>query len=369
MKKHVFYLIVIITIITVAYVLQVQAQNNITYPIAELGGCKNKTECKAYCDQIDHIQQCINFAEQHNLLSAQEIKEARKIAKVGTGPGGCTSKAACQAYCDNIQHINECLQFAEEHDIIPKSEIAEARKVAKAVNAGVKFPGGCTSKASCDAYCSVAAHMEECLNFAEAAGLISQKELKEAKKVLPFMLRGEMPGGCTAKASCDAYCAVTAHMEECLNFAEKAGFISKKEAAEARRMLPFMLSGQMPGGCTDKTSCDAYCKNPDHTDECIDFAVKAGLMNKTEAAMIKKMKGFMQQGGPGGCQSKEECEAYCSRPGHEQECQAFAEKYGLERPNGQMRKGGPGGCSSEEECHTYCSQPEHEDECRISSEQ
>ena len=36
--------------------------------------------------------------------------------------------------------------------------------------------------------------MEECIGFAEKSGMLKGKELEEAKKILPFIKSGETPG-------------------------------------------------------------------------------------------------------------------------------------------------------------------------------
>ena len=62
---------------------------DVSFPIAELGGCTDKGECKAYCDDIAHLNECVSFAETHGLMSNEEAAHARAFAAVGSvGPGG-----------------------------------------------------------------------------------------------------------------------------------------------------------------------------------------------------------------------------------------------------------------------------------------
>src|SRR3989344_5759140 len=72
----------------------------------------------------------------------------------------------------------------------------------------VEFPvaelGNCQSKEECEVYCKDGAHIEECIAFAEAAGFMSQEELEDAKRVAPLMARGEMPGGCRPREEGEA---------------------------------------------------------------------------------------------------------------------------------------------------------------------
>lgn len=262
----------------------------VNFPVAELGGCSGRQECQAFCNNIENISVCVDFAEEHNLMSAQDAVQARKFAKAGgVGPGECTSKDECETYCRTIDHIEECVAFAEKYGVLPDKELKEAQAIASYIRAGGKMPGGCNSKAECEAYCEEAAHMKECLDFAEVLGLIPPAELAEARKVMPFMMRGETPGGCTSKQECDVYCKSVEHMEECLNFAEQAGLIGAEELKMARKVLPFMLRGETPGGCLSKEECEAYCSQPPHFLECLDFAGKAGIMNPIEVKMLKRL--------------------------------------------------------------------------------
>jgi len=157
---------------------------------------------------------------------------------------------------------------------------------------------------------------------------------------------GKGPGNCRGKEECEAYCEDPTHAEECINFALEYGFISPEEAENAKKMLAAGLTGG-PGGCRGKEECEAYCDDPAHFVECIDFAEKAGFISPEEA---QKMKEMMQQAppdmppegippgeippemmppseipvGPGGCRSETECIQYCSQPEHFKECQKFA---------------------------------------------
>jgi hypothetical protein len=347
---------------------QEEMLTQITFPIPELGNCQNKEECKAFCDLPENIEVCLEFAEAHNLLPKEEIEIARKMLKLGEteGPGGCRGKEECEAYCNDISHIEECITFAEKHGLMPPGELEEAKKVAAAIKRGIK-PPNCRNKAECDVYCSQPEHMEECITFAEAAGLIPPEEVEEAKKVLAAIRKGVKPPPCRGKEECDIYCSVPEHLEECLTFAEAAGFITPEEAIMIRK-----TGGKGPGGCRGKEECEAYCQDPAHAKECIDFAEKYGFMSPEEAEMARRMLAKGITAGPGGCKSKEECEAYCNELSHMAECIDFAEKLGLMAPEEAVKArkmaemgitSGPGGCQGEEECRLYCEDPAHTREC------
>jgi len=109
---------------------------DVAFPVAELGNCANKEECKTYCDDVENIAVCVGFAERHGLMSGEELQEAKQVVQ--------------------------------------------------ALSQGAALPGGCRSKAECDAYCQVGSNIEECIAFAEAAGFLTGEELQEAKQSRKF---------------------------------------------------------------------------------------------------------------------------------------------------------------------------------------
>lgn len=316
------------------------SEADITYPISELGNCETKQACFAYCDDTVHLNACLSFADQHNLMSQGELTKARKFQSVGAvGPGGCTSERQCKTYCENVNNIEECLSFAQQHGFMEEEELAEAKKVQAALQAGAQLPGGCTGKSSCEAYCSDMNHMRECIAFAETAGFMSPEELREAKQVLKALDAGlTLPGNCRGERECDVYCQDENHAQECVEFALAAGFIPPEEADEARKMMSLMREGKMPKACRQgKEACEAYCSDPENTQECTTFFIEAGFMTPEEAEMFKKTGGK----GPGDCKGEKECNAYCNNPANQEACFAFASEHGLipEEELGHIREG------------------------------
>lgn len=303
-------------------------KDDIVFPVAELGNCQNEQECRAYCDDPKNITQCVAFAEKYSLFSERELEKAKKFQDIGAvGPGGCTSERSCETYCSDITNIEECLAFAEQNGFMEEDELGEARKVAQALRQGAQLPGGCTGKDSCEEYCSDSSHMKECVEFAEKAGFMSSEELKEAKQVLRALDAGvAFPGNCKGKNECEAYCEDSSHMEECVNFGIAAGFIPPEEAEQVRKILPLMKAGKMPGACQKgKEQCEAYCGKEENIEECTTFFTEAGFMTQEEAQMFQKTRGK----GPGNCKGREECESFCNNPENQETCFAFAKEHGL----------------------------------------
>ena len=159
-----------------------QVTPEISYPVAELGNCADKAACKVYCDEPGNIDACLSFAEKNNLMSKEEIKVAKNFKKTGmTGPGGCKGKDECKTYCNGPEHMDECITFAEKNGLKSSEQLEEAKKVKAAIAKGIK-PPACGGKDACDAYCSSAEHVEECVGFGEAAGIISKEEAERIRK-------------------------------------------------------------------------------------------------------------------------------------------------------------------------------------------
>tara|TARA_Y100000034_G_scaffold117927_1_gene158037 strand:+ start:1084 stop:2592 length:1509 start_codon:yes stop_codon:yes gene_type:complete len=266
--------------------------DDITYPIAELDNCGSESECLAYCDEPGNLGQCLDFAEAHSLMTPGEIEHARVFQSIGAiGPGGCTGQEECEIYCDDIAHIDECIAFGEEHGLIPPGELEEAKKVAEALQAGATLPGGCSSKDECEVYCEDPGHIDECIAFAEAAGFMHPDELEEAKKFADLMKEGDTPGGCRGKEECEAYCDSDRHFEECILFAEKAGVIPPEELEMIKK-----TGGRGPGGCRGRDECDAFCNNTANQEACFAFAQEHGLLSDKDLARSREGIDRIQEG-------------------------------------------------------------------------
>ncbi len=370
MRQLVLSVLILVPAVFISYSLVAQASlADVVFPVAELGNCGDEVECKEYCDNSENVAACLAFAEKYELMSPEEIKGAKKFVEVGPGPGGCTTKAACESYCEDMNHIEECVAFAEKNGLMPADKLAEAKKVQILLKQGAKLPGGCTDEKSCDNYCSDPSHMEECIAFAETAGFIPEKELADAKKMLQAIRNGATPPPCRGKEECDAYCAEPGNFEQCISFAEAAGFVSKEDAERARK-----TGGKGPGGCQNKEECDAFCQNPVNQETCFNFAKENGLISEEDLRQMEEGKQKMAEGlnqappavveclkSTVGEEVLERAKSGAAMPSREL---GEAMKSCFEKSMGEMGPPpdsfvGPGGCTNEEECRNYClSNPE-----------
>ena len=329
---------IISSVIFISNVLaQAGAGANIQYPVAELGNCSDESACRMYCDNPENANICLDFAERNNLMSKQEIKIAKNFVATGSkGPGNCNGKKECETFCNDIAHIDECIAFAENNNLIPSQELEEAKKVQATIKRGVK-PPPCGNKKQCDIYCNESEHMEECISFGAEAGFIQGKELEDAQKMLSALRRGIKPLPCRGRNECDEYCSNPDNMEKCMTFAMEAGFMSDKEKEDSQKILQAIRKGVKPPACKGKEECDVYCNEESHFEECMNFAEAAGFMTAEDAAMARKTGGK----GPGDCKGKEECEAFCNNPDNQETCFNFGKEYGLipEEDLRQMEEG------------------------------
>ena len=201
----------------------------------------------------------------------------------------------------------------------------DLRQILAAKDSGVRFPGDCNTRYRCIEYCEQSENAIECVNFAEDAGFISHDEAEQARKWLPLILRGVTPGQCDSAEECEAYCEDTDNALECMEFAVKYEILPPDELEILRKILPFMRAGTMPGGCRTKDECEAYCTADGHFEECLDLGLALGVIKPGEVDLIRKSGGK----GPGGCRSSKDCEAFCTKPENQKECTDFAVKIGL----------------------------------------
>lgn len=259
-----------------------------------------------------------------NVDSASSLQEAPKIIFPVAELGSCKDQAECFAYCEIPENNKACFAFAEKYQLLTEEEMRVAEKV-QGVDGG---PGGCKSKDECETYCDDVSNIDECVAFAEENGLMKGKELEEAKKVQTALKGGgKLPGGCRNKTSCEDYCQSGEHMEECLAFAEASGFLSSEELEQAKKFMPLMKEGLAPGGCKSKDECEAYCEGDEHFEECISFAEKNGMIPEEERKNIEAFKKAGGQG-PGGCKGRQ-CRMFCENPDNQEICFQWAKENGL----------------------------------------
>ena len=331
------------------------ALDTIQYPIQELGNCTNKSSCKLFCDATAHSEACLRFAEKHSMMSQKELTNAKQFQNNGmVGPGGCEGQNACEQYCGDSTHLDECIVFAKKNGMMSDKQLQESEKVLAAIKKGIK-PPACSGPKQCNTYCSNPAHMEECMAFSIAAGVIPEGQKEQMQKTLEAIRQGAKPPSCqptpppdqidqpvqseSGLESCDTYCST--HTEECMSFALATGTVPDNEKEQMQKSLDAIKRGIKPPSCRPKPQmtphnkpdqfgkdlqdCDQYCADSNHVEECVNFSVAMGNMTEKQAQSAIKNGNK----GPGGCIGKEACNAFCDNPDNQDTCFNFGKDNGM----------------------------------------
>ncbi len=365
------------------------------------GGCAGKDECNNFCNNVANIDECVAYAEKNNLMSPGELEEAKKVQaaiKRGVKPPPCGNKKQCDIYCEESEHMEECVAFGIEAGFIQGKELEDSQKMLAAIKKGAK-PPPCKGKEACDVYCSSPDNIEACMTFAKAAGFMTPEEEQNSEKMISAIKKGVKPPQCKGKEACDAYCSEDSHIDECINFSIAAGFMNEKDAEMAKR-----TKGKGPGSCKGKDECEAFCNNPDNQETCFNFGKENGLIPEEDLKRMEegkqkfqdslqqvpptvmdclnsevgtglmekfksggamppkdigdKMKTCYEKTRPSGSEGQGEPGAGGDIPpaGQVNPDQKFQPGPGTTNPGGQMmpQQAGPGGCKGPEKCKVYC---------------
>lgn len=172
------------------------------------GGCSSLSACQTYCSDSTHRDECVAFAQKNNLLSKSQKDEVNKTQKLqtlissGKGPGGCSSVSECKTYCSDSTHRDECVAFAKTAGVITSTD---AERIQQIPTAG---PGGCDSPEACAAFCNNSANVDTCISFAKDHGILKPGEdtqirdgISASREVLqaPLEARNCFPKGIEAQ--------------------------------------------------------------------------------------------------------------------------------------------------------------------------
>jgi hypothetical protein len=332
-----------------------QTPSSLQYPIKELGDCQSKEDCSVFCDKPENSDACLTFAGQHNLMSSNEVAVAKKFIDNGmVGPGGCKGQDKCSQYCGNSDHLEECTNFAQKNGMMSDQQLQDSKKVLAAMKNGLK-PPACSGPQQCNAYCGSPKHMEECMTFSLAAGIVPDDQKAQMQKTLDAMKQGIKPPACQPTPPPD-----------------QAGQLSQVNQSSGLE------------------SCDTYCGNPSHTEECMTFSLAAGMVPDSQKAQMQKTLDVLKQGiKPPACQPNQpnqsvqpsqanqpsqsgqglqSCDEYCSDSSHVEECVKFSVAVGNmteTQAQSAIKTGGkgPGGCVGKDACDTFCNNPDNQDTC------
>ena len=214
------------------------------------GGCRGE-ECRTYCEDKSHREECLNFAEEHGFISQEEVARMRKFQAIEAegGPGGCKGDE-CRVYCEEESHRDECFAFARENGLLQEEEIEDYETGLK-IREKIKEsggPGGCTSENECRQYCSDISHVEECVEFGAAQTGKSPDEVRQMLE--EFERHKERLQNSPSFREFDGE-----------GF---GGFEDRERGEFENDQMEWEGQFQGPGGCDSEESCRRFCmENPE----------------------------------------------------------------------------------------------------------
>lgn len=268
------------------------------------GGCSSEESCRSFCDDPTNFDTCINWAQEHGLMSGDEAERARKFAEQGrnfSGPGGCQSPEECESFCNQPQNHEVCLDFAVGQGFLTSDEAERIKEFRR-----------------------------EAERFREEGERIKERiEVDpefDKERALQIIETQGGPGGCRTMDQCEEFCEEPQNQETCFAFAERHGLFKNREAVEKIRKI---ISDGGPGGCKGKDQCHEFCEDPANFEVCIEFAEEHEFIKPEEVERAKRGARALKEGGPGGCHSPRECESFCSNPTNQEVCFEWAKGHGF----------------------------------------
>lgn len=196
----------------------------LTYPIPQLGSCRDARECYWYCEIPLHQTLCQEFTRNHNL--------------------------------------SQVLGVSTQESQTDSSTTSPTRVLQTTTDLGIKFPipilGNCSSFDNCHAFCQDSANRSICTTFAQ------QKGLKSTPKKITYPI-AEL-SNCSNQTSCRQYCEMPTNRLACKTFATTYNIpksVSKK--------LDLLEKAKAELNCTTFSECKQYCDKPINKTRCDDF--------------------------------------------------------------------------------------------------
>jgi hypothetical protein len=264
-----------------------------------------------------------------------------------TSLGNCSSKASCETYCSTSSHQSVCSSYAQIIGLSTAASIPNSTTILTLAQKALT----CTSLASCKTYCDTPSNYTACEDFALNNNMnipssptfttLTSQLVTEAKSYL----------GCDSAMSCANFCGQQSNFAKCAVYAETYG-LTKKTSSQKQTMVEI---------CTTKDACTTLCKpaplkcpgmdlNNIPSQFSIPVLLPANIPDNIPTIVSSHT-------GPGGCVIGPACVAYCSE--HESICQQYfeAEVQNIAIPSSLANvsvTNGPNGCTTVSACEQYC---------------
>lgn len=191
----------------------------VTFPIAELGSCGSKSECRSFCEDPINRGACIDYASAKGFYKVDEVKKLQESA-LGDAKSelGCDSKQSCAQFCAVEENWEKCGEFAKKRKL-SGGFVSDPQK-SETINKAQEFLG-CASHESCKDFCLKEENQSKCSEFAKTVGLRGGQERKG-------------PGGCLSDSTCKLYCQDPVNKQECAKFGYRVPLIEifKSESSQ-----------------------------------------------------------------------------------------------------------------------------------------
>lgn len=212
---------------------EIAKKYNVTFPIAELGGCTDFDSCRNFCEDPVNSSSCVSFAKQKGFYQEDKFEVKDNVLQAAKSQLGCDSYASCLNFCEVPANFDKCDSFAKTQGLVG-GRVEDPSKTQILTQA--KQVLGCDSATGCQSYCSKEENRQKCSDFAKTVGLHGGEHQVG-------------PGGCTSEATCKSFCSDPQNFQICSGFSSTSGGT---------------FTG--PGGCNSEASCRTYCQQ--NEDQC-----------------------------------------------------------------------------------------------------
>lgn len=322
----------------------VSAQSRLTYPIPDLGYCRDAKECSLYCQIPENKAPCWSYGKYKlgsdvlgvTTMSDEEKRMMENKAKQYnvTFPiadlGNCAGPQECRDFCEQPANQQVCTDFAKKKGF--QKETARDELLQKA-----KTELGCSSMESCKAICDQ--DNNRCDAFAKKHGAYQEPPSSASRysreEKVQLMQRAQSELGCTSMESCKSACEKNPQV--CMAFAKKHEFDKRpeqeSEASQSSGSANFGTQRFGKGSCDSEESCKKYCQ--ENPDECPGFKGYTKAIEGSGVAETNK-KNYV---GPSGCRTEAECKNWCND--HPDKCPGFSEAKTREETSKRERQSQP----------------------------
>lgn len=250
------------------------AAATVTYPIADLGYCRDAKECYLYCEVPQNQPACWSYGKyvigEQVLGESDSTEDERMNAEMAekgiTFPilelGNCASAKACFEYCGQPQNRNACGDFAKKRNLIEPQAGEFEPQEKQALLEKAKSNLGCNSEESCRALCEN--NKDKCIAFMKQHG----PERMKAKygEYSQMMDKAKLELGCTSMETCKKLCDGPEGTNRCKKFSDQYAPTEYRQQQQE-----FIQTAKERLGCASHESCKTFCDNPENSDKCATF--------------------------------------------------------------------------------------------------